>query len=274
MILGDILKQCFLEREDLKYEVLHILSHIVKCKPLDIYFQTERELSSSQLSSFWEKWKKLLEGEPLAYVLKKWDFYGREFFVNSSVFIPRSETEELVEHVLKQNNKKNLKVVDFGSGTGCIGITLALEMKDVEMTLVESSQEVSWLIEKNIKTLAHGKKITLMTLKVEDIKLENRDIVVANPPYISKGDIFLDEQVRKHEPKEALFAGEEGFACIKKWSQKAKEILRNRGRLYMEIGHMQLEKSLRILKDLGYVDLKAYKDLRGKDRYICGEVVY
>ncbi len=273
MILEKVLDQCLLERGDLKNELRHILSDIVSCKPLDIYFQSDRELSESQLNSFYKKWSRLLQGEPLAYILEKWDFYRREFFINSSVFIPRPETEELVECVLRENKKKNLKIVDFGSGTGCIGITLGLEMQDAEVVLVESSEEASRLIEKNINKLSDKEKINLITARVEDVKLKDRDIVVANPPYISKTDQSLDERVKKYEPEEALFAGEGGFSCIKTWARKAREVLQDKGTLYMEIGYTQREETIRILRDLGYVSVKAYKDLRGKDRYISGKVM-
>lgn len=273
MILEKVLNQCLLERRDLKNELQHILSDIVSCKPLDIYFQSDRELSESQLNSFYKKWSRLLQGEPLAHILEKWDFYGREFFINPSVFIPRPETEELVECVLRENKKKNLKIVDFGSGTGCIGMTLGLEMQDAEVTLVESSKKASQLIRKNINKLNGREKINLITARVENVKLKDKDIVVANPPYICRGDTSLDEKVKKYEPERAIFAGEGGFSCIKAWAQKAREVLKNEGTLYMEIGYTQRKESIRILRDLGYVSVKAYKDLRGRDRYISGKVI-
>lgn len=273
MILEKVLNQCLLERGDLKNELQHIMSDIISCKPLDIYLQSDRELSDSQLNSFYKKWSRLLQGEPLAYILEKWDFYGREFFINPFVFIPRPETEELVECVLKENKKKNLKIVDFGSGTGCIGITLGLEMPDAEVTLVESSKKASQLIKKNISKLSNKEKINLITARVEDVKLKDKDIVVANPPYICKRDKSLDERVKKYEPREAIFAGEGGFSCIKTWTQKAREVLRDKGTLYMEIGYTQREESICILRDLSYVSVKVYKDLKGRDRYISGKVI-
>lgn len=229
-----------------------------------------------------QKLQSLLErrasGEPVAYILGSWDFYGREFAVGPGVLVPRPETELIIDIFKDQfkNSQEILKVVDFGAGSGCLAITIALESPNSEVTAVEMSEDAFNYILKNSHHYGFKKQIQKFqskNMKVEDwveTQDENSvDVVVSNPPYIAKDDERLDTDVRKFEPELALFSADDGYDHLKRWSMLAGKILKPGGLFLCEIGQGQDEVIITFIESLKiFRDVSIKKDLSGISRII------
>lgn len=214
--------------------------------------------------------------EPLQYILGKQEFYGREFAVNSHVLIPRPETELLIEATIKEALEiwdRPITVVDIGTGSGAIAITLFLEQKKWHIHSVDISNEALTTAEENAKNLNaevnfhHGS--LLKPLIEQSIKV---DIVISNPPYIPKADITdLMEEVKDHEPILALEGGEDGLDFYRQIIQQSKEVLNNPGLIAFEIGIHQAEDIKTMLIDSGAGNIKIRPDLQGIPRVITAQ---
>ena len=215
-----------------------------------------------------------LKGEPLQYIIGSWDFMGRTFNVGKGVLIPRPETELLclkISEILK--NKKNAVVYDLCSGSGCIGITLKCEHPDIELYMIEKSEDALVYLEKNVESLCENKGYTVIKgdiLKIDDFKnLPKADIIVSNPPYIRSNEVsFLQKEVT-YEPKMALDGGEDGLIfyryIIENWSL----LLKGNGEFFFEIGEDQGEDVSLILNNAGF-DSFVIKDYNNHDRIVNG----
>lgn len=207
-------------------------------------------------------------GEPLQYVLGKWDFYESEFYVGKGVLIPRPETEELTELVIKQAKKLDKPVVyDLCSGSGCIGISVAKAVENADVYCVEKSDEAFPYLEKNAADIKNVNLIKADICFPEDIEnLKSADIIVSNPPYI-KTDVIetLQSEVQK-EPKMALDGGKDGLDFYRAISEKWSCYIKNGGYLFLEIGNEQGEDLKSILSD--FKDVEIIKDMYGNDRMV------
>lgn len=230
--------------------------------------QIDITLSKTQL--LFAKLDLLRKYFPIQYVLGKAHFYGRDFYVDPNVLIPRQETEELVNEIIIDNKRSNLKVLDIGSGSGIIGITLGLELAEPEITALDVQQKALDITTKNAKTF--GVEINSL---VEDILLMERlpekyDIIVSNPPYITeKEKKEMLNNVLEHEPHHALFVPDEDpLRFYKKIIALAKSHLEKKGKLYVEINQHYGAEMIRLYEKEGCSYLQLIKDLNGKDRII------
>lgn len=204
-------------------------------------------------------------GEPLQYVIGKWDFYESEFFVGKGVLIPRPETEELTQLVF--NKAKHLEkpvIFDLCAGSGCIGISVAKAVPNATVYCVEKSSEALFYLIKNAQGVDNVKIIQ------GDVffpcELPKADIIVSNPPYIKTEDIAnLQREVLK-EPEMALNGGEDGLDFYRAICEKWKSCLSPNGSVFFEIGEEQGEAVSQILAANGYKEIKIIKDMYGKDR--------
>ena len=207
---------------------------------------------------------------PIQYALGKAHFFGREFSVNSSVLIPRQETEELVNEIINENKKPNLDILDIGSGSGCIGITLALELKDAKVTAMDIDPAA--LDVTSINAQRHGVQIQCV---LNDILERNHlpamyDIIVSNPPYVTEKEMrLMQHNVLDHEPHNALFVPDEDpLLFYKQILALAKVHLKSKGKLYFEINeHYGLE-MIRLCEKKECTSIRLVQDLNGKDRMI------
>lgn len=212
-------------------------------------------------------YKKLLKGYPIQYLIGYSNFYGYKFKINKNVLIPRFETELLVEKSIKHikefvGTPKN--IIDLGTGSGCIAITLNKEFKESSVEGIDISSKALKLAKyNNILNKTNVKFYKYNMLK----KLKREyDVIIGNPPYVSKDEI-ISEQVKKYEPNIALYASEEGLLFYKKILSNL--INNEKTLICFEIGHLQADSIKKITKEL-YPDSKVIveKDLSGKDRYI------
>lgn len=244
-----------------------LLEYYLGLKKVDfLKFMEEKDLPEA----FWQDFEKLQSGQPIQYILGKAPFYGRDFLVTSDTLIPRNETEELVYLIKSQNQQSGLKILDIGTGTGCIPISLSLEMKAPEVYAVDISKEALQVAEKN-RDLLHAKvDFSQIDILNQIPNLEDLDILVSNPPYVPISEKQeMHSNVVDHEPHLALFvADSDPLIFYREIGEKGKRLLKPGGRLYFEIYEKAAEAIRELLEKQGYNRVIIHKDLNGKDRML------
>lgn len=251
-----------------------LLAHVFGCKPLEIYLRNTP--LPPEFSHTLEKLAMRIEaGEPLQYVVGHVDFWGLEIKCDPRALIPRPETELLVEEVLSSKiwNRKPATVVDVGTGTGCIVLTLATQRPDADFKAVDLSSAALELARENAR--AHGLEGKILWLEnslLESFAEESCDAVVANLPYISSSDWkALSPSVRDHEPQAALDSGPNGMELIESLATQARYVLVSGGMLFLEFGYDQGDAVFQCLDKLGYRNIQIKHDLAGLDRIAIAE---
>lgn len=266
----------------LKAELL--LAHVLGLSRLDAlarssgYGQPLLELTALQEGQLAALAARVAAGEPLQYVLGEAWFWGRSFKVDRRALIPRPETEELVEHVLGSDDlwrREDPLVVDVGTGTGCIALTLAAERPLVRVIAADVSAEVLALARENAARLGLvGRVDWRLGDLLDGIPAGSLDAVVSNPPYIAAAVVeTLAEEVRSHEPRLALDGGADGLAVVRRLVAQAALALRGGGRVWMEIGDEQGSAVKQILTASGFAAVQIRRDLAGQDRIAEGQRV-
>jgi release factor glutamine methyltransferase len=226
-------------------------------KPMSyVLTRLDDEVSTTSLQDLLER---RLKREPLAYILGYREFYGRRFKVNPSVLIPRQETEVLVEAVLR--HVPTGPVLDVGTGSGCIAITLQLEQPELDVTGVDSSLEAIQVAAENARIL--GAKVRWR--HDDDFAFFGSigtafEAIVSNPPYIADGEKLMPE-VGEFEPKQALFAGPTGLEFYERLSMTAATALVPNGKLFLEVGHTQADEVMKLFRREGWRAVETVKDL-------------
>ena len=208
-------------------------------------------------------------GEPVAYITGEREFFGRAFVVNPAVLIPRPETELLVELAL-QRTPRGARVLDLGTGSGCIGITLAAERPDLRVTLVDASPEALQVARQNAQRWAPATTELLASDWFAGLAGRCFDLIASNPPYIAGGDIHLAQGDLRFEPSAALVAGEGGLADIRCIVAGASLHLEPGGWLLFEHGHDQQAACTSLLRQAGYREVFSAPDLAGIQRVSGG----
>lgn len=225
------------------------------------------------LSKFDEHINKRSKYMPVAYILGKAWFMSLELYVDESTLIPRPETEELAEEVIRYLNVhsgKQFSILDMCTGSGCVGISIAHYNKNITVALSDINPDCVKIAEKNIvkHRLSNRVKAVESNLfqSVKDLKF---DIIIANPPYIPSKDISgLDDDVKLYEPLTALDGGEDGLDFYRSLATETKAHLKDEGLLFLEIGINQMDSVIEIFTENGFSNLKAKKDINGIPRVI------
>ena len=236
--------------------------------------QDEAVLTGVQINGIDEVIRRRISGEPLQYIIGKWEFYGLEFYVGEGVLIPRAETETLVETALllcKGNTAP--KIADYCSGTGCVAIALAHCLPKAELTAVELSQEACEYLLKNIEL---NNAVNVSLLKA-DVLIdfwegdEALDMITSNPPYICTAELEGLRREVQYEPKMALDGAEDGLLFYKKIAKNNKSHLKKGGWLVLEVGDTQSKEVYEILAENGYENIDTKKDLAGFTRVVYAQ---
>lgn len=217
-----------------------ILANLLGKSRIDILMNQNLIFDQKLFSKYRELIFRRSDSEPISQIIGYREFWKDRFYVNKSTLIPRPETECLIEEVLKiYGNSKNLLFGDFGSGTGCIGLSLLKELKNSRCFLIEKSTNASKIIKKNAKSLNLSKKCILKNISWNDFQLNRRkkfDFIVSNPPYIPKDDKkILMRDVVHFEPKSALFANDFGLKSYHEIISLSKKYLKKDGFLFFEV---------------------------------------
>lgn len=236
-----------------------------------VFLNKNRELTYEEYLRFEEIQEKLKEGLPLQYAIGKWNFYGRDFIVNENVLIPRPETELLIDEILKLD-LKDKKILDIGTGSGAIAITISLETKQEVYALDISSEalEVARKNSKLFKSKVNFMKSDLFNDISKDLKF---DIIVSNPPYLTEKEYENVDSLLYHEPKIALVGGQKGYEIYEIIIKEAKNKLNENGMLFFEIGYQQADILKILLEENGYEDVRVLKDYGNKDRVVIAKIV-
>jgi release factor glutamine methyltransferase len=252
-----------------------MLAHVFNCKPMEIYTGINvQDSTTAEKVELIRKIEPLAErienGEPLQYVLGSVEFWGLEFKCDKRALIPRPETELLVEEVFSSKiwNSKPATVVDVGTGTGCIVLTLARQRSDANFKAVDVSPDALELAKENAEV--HEQKDRILWLEnslLDNFAPQSCNAVVANLPYIATTDWEkLSESVRDHEPQSALDSGPTGMELIEELARQARYTLVPGGMLFLEFGYDQGDAVFQCLEKLGYLNIQIKQDFSGHDR--------
>lgn len=270
----------FIEKLAPLYDVLEaesffyiLLEDFYQMKRIDLALQPDFVFTDQEISRWNQVLEKLEKEIPIQYILGKAHFYGLEFEVNENTLIPRPETEELVEWIVKKNEfKGKIKILDIGTGSGCIAISLAKNLPDAEVFAIDVSGKALETAKKNAFT--NEANVVFMQrdiLKTEDLE-QNFDLIVSNPPYVR--NLEKDEikkNVLEYEPHLALFVeDDDALLFYRKISELAQKNLKVNGTLYFEINQYLGTEMIDLLKAKNFNEIELRKDIYGNDRMIFG----
>lgn len=256
-----------------------VLCHVLKTNRTGLMMNMREELTAEQERTFADFIHKHVEGIPVQYLIGYEMFYGRSFFVNEEVLIPRPETEELVLGVLTRIRRKfgdkDVNVADIGTGSGAISITLALENPRLHVYTVDIATESIEVARKNAAeleanvTFYHGDLLS----PFQETK-QKLDVVVSNPPYIPEEDWRgLSSIVKEHEPKRALVGGEDGLDFYRRFMEELPKVLQEEAIVAFEVGVGQGEDVCALLKEtFPHAHVEVVFDINGKDRMVFAEM--
>lgn len=238
-----------------------------------ILLNAEATISESELLKIHFAVKALMNNKPIQYIIGSSEFYGLQFKVNPDVLIPRPETEELVELIIKENSEgKNHSIIDIGTGSGCIAITLKKYLPDSIVCALDFSTNALNVAKENAKS----NELEIHFLKMDFLnarnwnKLDSFDIIVSNPPYVRESEMKqMHKNVLDYEPAKALFVEDENpllfYSAI---AQFAKGHLNNSGAVYCEINQYLAKGTSTLFLDAGFAQVDIFKDMNGNDRII------
>jgi release factor glutamine methyltransferase len=257
-----------------------LLADLLDMERIKLYVNFDYPLKKDELIEYRKRVTKRAKREPIAYIIGHKEFMSLDFTVEEGVLVPRPETELLVEEIIGYCEEQSLKqpnIVEVGTGTGVIMVSLAHYIEEARILGIDTSSKAVELTKKNIKKHDLQKRLRVLEGDLLEplLKMDkkNVDIVVSNPPYISKDEMKkLPPEVKK-EPELALAGGEEGLEIYHKLIPQAKKVLRPGGLLSLEIGYDQGEKIRASLKENGWKDPKIIQDYSNNDRIVFSHKV-
>lgn len=254
-----------------------LLAEILHCKRLDLYLSFDKPLSENELNLYRDSIRQRAMRIPLQYIIGYVEFFGLKINVNQNVLIPRPETELLVEKIINDfKDKIGLKILDIGSGSGNISLTLAGNLKESKVTGIDVSDNAINIAKQNAE-LNNIKNVEFKLFDVmskEIFQLGKFDLIVSNPPYVSEPDFnHLEPELKVYEPRIALTDNADGLSFYNRITSISKDLMEKPGYLYFEIGKDQHKIINDLLTKENFTDIKIYKDYSGIDRIICGELI-
>lgn len=243
-----------------------LLIHCLDVQRSHLFAWPQRVLSDPQYGAFQQLLNRRISGEPIAYIRGWQEFWSLRFEVGSGVLIPRPETELLVEQALSLGLSDAARVLDLGTGSGCIALSLAAERTKWQLTAVDQSLQALAFAKRNCDQQATGNVEILQSSWFAQLADRQFDLIVSNPPYVAVGDPHLVQGDVRSEPVSALESGPHGLDDIDYIAEHAKSFLTQGGTLMLEHGFDQAESVAELLQSYGYSDIQRYKDLQGHSR--------
>lgn len=246
-----------------------LVAEILNCNPLELLNHLEEEVSEEKVNLLKKEIKALEENKPLQYVLGHINFYGNDFYIDERVLIPRFETEELVENTIKYINKvftEPVDIIDLGTGSGVIGLTLEKKVSTKSVDLIDISKDALDVANINCEKLSS--KANLIQSDMFQNVDKKYDVIISNPPYI-KTEEEIEEIVKNNEPHLALYAGKDGLDCYRKILENISIHMKDKCLVAFEIGMTQKEEIKHLIQQyLPTAQIEVKKDLSEKDRMI------
>ena len=274
----------YLEKNDIQEGKLIaeiVFSHVLNIDRMMLFTKYRDDIEDEEIEKIRYFIQKIgREKFPVQYLLNEQEFYGRKFYVDKGVLIPRQDTEILVEKMIDTLKDKVLKneihpkILDIGVGSGIIGITAALEIESSYVLGVDISDKALETAQKNKEILKVSNIKFLKSDLFENVEFREFDMIVSNPPYISLNEIgIMSDDTLLHEPSEALFAENDGLYFYYEICQKASDYLADFGYLLFEIGYKQGKNVVKIMASSGFKNIEVVKDLAGLDRVVIGQKI-
>ena len=248
----------------------HLLAQVLECKRIELYLEFERHLGEAELALLRERVRRRGRGEPLQHLLGTVEFCGRTFLCDKRALVPRPETEQLVELLISkfQFSHSNFRVVDVGTGSGVIVLTLAKEFSEAEIFAVDISEDALALARENAERLGLNQRVRFKKSNLlRDIE-GTFDLIVANLPYIAARDRHILSREVSHDPEVALFSGKHGDELVRELIGQAPARLRTGGMLALEVGLGQSEVLFSTLAGKNYRDICSKNDYSGRPRFL------
>jgi len=249
-----------------------LLAHTLRVAREYLYSHDDRILSNEESQALEDRLYDRISGVPLQYIVGRQEFYGRYFHVNPSVLIPRPETEYIIESVLegaRGQPRHPLSIFDVGTGSGCIAVTLALELVEADVYAADISLDALRVASENAMNL--GSRVRFVCMDVMDAISAEFDFIVSNPPYVRRDQLSsLQREVREHEPHVALFSPEDELAIYRRLVRGGEEMLKPGGRLIMEVG-IGMDERVLALFGPKWEKLPTKADLQGIPRTVIAQ---
>ncbi len=244
-----------------------LIAELIHCNPLELLNHLEEEVPSEKVELLKKEIEALEQNKPLQYVLGHINFYGQDFYIDERVLIPRFETEELVENTVKYIKElftEPVDIIDLGTGSGVIGLTLEKKVSTKSVDLVDISQKALEVTHINCEKL-HSKANIIESDMFSNVD-RKYDVIISNPPYI-KTEEEIEDIVRENEPSLALYAGKDGLDCYKKILENISNHMKDKCLIAFEIGSTQAEDIKKLVeKNLPNAKVEVKKDLSERDR--------
>ena len=246
-----------------------LLSKILNKTREEILINLNQKLNKEDILIFNRYLLRRSKYEPIAYILKEREFWSKKFYVNKSTLIPRPETELLVDKLIKLFKEKKISILDIGTGSGCIILSLLSTLDKSFGVGVDISKNALNVAKKNARKHGLYNRVKFFNKSFEDVYNKKFDLIVSNPPYIERKELKnLSEDIKRYEPRMALDGGNDGLDLIKKVIYKSKNILKIKGMLALEIGNEQVKKVSKILIDNNFRIKNVIKDYKNNIRCI------
>jgi release factor glutamine methyltransferase len=258
-----------LDTSSARIEVQILLQTVLQVNRAYLLTHPEQQLDTEQRARYATLFERRSSGEPLAYLLGEREFYGLTFRVTPATLIPRADTELLVELALQRIPQRG-RVLDLGTGSGAIALSIAHARPDIEVTAVDASPEALDVARENARRLNIGNVRLLQSDWFAALAGERFDLIVSNPPYIAEGDAHLAQGDLRFEPRTALASGADGLDDIRRIVADAKEHLDAGGWLLFEHGYDQAGRVRELLATAGYAGVFSARDLAGIERVSGG----
>ena len=263
-----ILKLNDVKSYNLDSEIL--LSSSLKLDRSQLLLNLDKIIENKEKEIFFNFIDRRSRNEPVAYITGYKEFWKSSFKVDKNVLIPRPDTETIIEQVLKElDNHSSKKILDIGTGSGCILISILIERKKCFGVGIDISKKAVKLAKYNAKIQHIDNRIKFLNSDIDNFCVDKYDLIISNPPYIKQREInSLEKDIKNHEPRVALDGGIDGYKKIRLIIEKSSTLIKKKGKLFLEIGKNQTRKTLKMLNLNGFNKTKIVKDLSGKNRCI------
>jgi len=248
----------------------HLLAHTLKRKRIELYLEFERPLAETELAPLRELVRRRGLGEPLQHLLGTVEFAGRVFLCDKRALVPRPETEELVERIIQSMTDQPASILDVGTGSGVIALTLAAQFPEAEVDAVDISEEALALARENAARLDLQGRVRFATSDLLAEVEGSFDLIGANLPYVATGERPALSREVLHDPALAVFGGEQGDELVRDLINAARDRLRPGGMLALEIGIGQADDLTSLLAQKNYHDIASIRDYCGVTRFLFG----